>query len=59
MAPSTQLPKEIDPVWLAASKLRRRHLDDCVKICTDILAVNQLDQVRPLCLLHIALSGGP
>jgi hypothetical protein len=36
----------LDPVWLAMSKLRRGHLDDCINRCTAILGENQLDQVR-------------
>lgn len=34
----------IDPVWLAKSKLKRRHFDECIDICTKLLAENPLDQ---------------
>jgi len=35
---------QIDPVWLAQSKLRRRKYDECIDICTKILAENPLDK---------------
>ena len=36
---------EIDPVYLAASKLRKRQFDACIEICTRLLEENPLDQV--------------
>jgi len=33
-----------DPLWLAQSKLRRRRFDECIAICTDILAKNPRDK---------------
>ena len=36
----------LHPVWLASNYLRRRKYDECVAICTDILAKNPYDQVR-------------
>lgn len=35
---------EMDPLWLAMSKLRRGKLDECVTICDEALAKNQNDQ---------------
>jgi hypothetical protein len=37
---------EVDPVYLALSKLRKRQFDGCIDICTRLLAENPLDQVR-------------
>jgi len=34
----------MDPLWLAQSKLRRRRFDECIAICSDILAQNPLDK---------------
>ena len=36
----------LHPVWLASNYLRRRKYDECIAICTDILAKNPYDQVR-------------
>ena len=36
---------QIDPVFLALSKLRKRQFDACIEICTNLLAENPLDQV--------------
>jgi len=35
---------QVDRVWLAMSKLRRRKFDECIEICTDLLNENNLDQ---------------
>ena len=37
---------DIDPVYLALSKLRKRQFDACIDICTRLLQENPLDQVR-------------
>ena len=34
----------MDPLWLAASKLRRHRVEECIKICDEILADNPNDQ---------------
>ena len=34
----------LHPVWLASNYLRRRKYDECIAICTDILAKNPYDQ---------------
>jgi tetratricopeptide repeat protein 8 len=34
----------MDPLWLAMSKLRRNKLDDCIKICDEVLSQNPGDQ---------------
>jgi len=34
----------MDPLWLAMSKLRRGKLEECTKICDDILTTNPSDQ---------------
>lgn len=34
----------MDPLWLALSKLRRGKLEECTKICDEILASNPGDQ---------------
>lgn len=41
---------QLDPLWLALSKLRRGKLEDSINICNDILSNNPGDQVsdRPL-----------
>jgi hypothetical protein len=36
---------QVDPLWLALSKLRRGKLDECIAICDEILSVNPNDQV--------------
>jgi hypothetical protein len=36
---------QIDPLWLAQSKLRRGKLEDCINICNEILSTNPGDQV--------------
>ena len=38
--------KQIDPLWLAMSKLRRGKLEECINICNELLAANPGDQVR-------------
>eukprot|EP00941_MAST-03F_sp_MAST-3F-sp1_P005735 g5735.t1 len=35
---------QCDPVYLALSKLRRRHYDECIDICSEILERTPLDQ---------------
>lgn len=34
----------MDPFFIAASKLRRKHYDQCIEICDQLLAKNALDQ---------------
>ena len=34
----------MDPFFLAASKLRRKHYDDCIAICDELLTKNPYDQ---------------
>eukprot|EP00736_Rhodelphis_marinus_P008008 Rmarinus@m.16909 len=34
----------MDPVWYAISKFRRRQLDECVDLCSDLLGKNPYDQ---------------
>ena len=34
----------MDPFFLAASKLRRKHYDECIEICNQLLAKNSFDQ---------------
>ncbi|KAL6759471.1 TRP protein for flagellar function [Haematococcus lacustris] len=38
------LPKELNPVWLAHSRFRRRRFDECIDICTKVLERNPYDQ---------------
>ena len=38
----------VDPVWLAMSKLRRRNYDEAIRLCTQILAENPYDRVFDL-----------
>ena len=35
----------IDPLWLAQSKFRRRHYEECVEICNEALSKNAYDEV--------------
>jgi hypothetical protein len=55
----------LHPVWLANNFLRRRKYDECVAICSDILAKNPYDQVRlfelpdPKCRLACNPSSAP
>eukprot|EP00775_Hariotina_reticulata_P012139 gene12139-12277_t len=35
---------DVNPIWLAQSKLRRRCYDECVELCTTALQRNPLDQ---------------
>ena len=35
---------EINPLFLAQSRLRRRRFDDCDSLCSDVLERNALDQ---------------
>eukprot|EP00501_MAST-03F_sp_TOSAG23-6_P001277 GSMAST32.ASY1.ANO1.1325.1 assembled CDS len=42
--PSLSVFSQVDPLYLAASKLRRRHYDECIDICTKILVKNPLDK---------------
>ncbi len=37
--------KDINLVWLAQSKLRRRKFDECIEICSKLLERNPYDQV--------------
>lgn len=41
-----QAQQDMNPVWLAQSRLRRRKFDECLEICTPILERNPYDQVR-------------
>lgn len=36
---------QIDPLWLALSKLRRGKLEEAISICNDVLSNNPGDQV--------------
>lgn len=36
--------ENINPLYLAHSRLRRRRFDDTIKICSDVLQKNPLDQ---------------
>ena len=36
----------MDPVFLAKSKLRRRHFQECIDLCTELLRENPYDKVR-------------
>lgn len=36
--------KEMNPIWLAHSRLRRRKFDDCIDVCTSVLNCNPYDQ---------------
>jgi hypothetical protein len=36
--------KELNLVWLAHSRLRRRRFDDCIELCTRMLERNPYDQ---------------
>jgi tetratricopeptide repeat protein 8 len=38
------LPKDINPVWLAQSRLRRRRFDECIETCSTVLDRNSKDQ---------------
>jgi hypothetical protein len=38
----------MDPLWMAMSKLRRSKLNECIKICDEILMENPGDQVEAL-----------
>jgi hypothetical protein len=49
---------EVDPVYLALSKLRKRQFDGCIDICTRLLAENPLDQVRRDGLWCVSLETG-
>jgi hypothetical protein len=50
---------QIDPVFLALSKLRRRQFDACIEICTNLLAENPLDQVQGyVCRVGVQMAGG-
>ena len=55
----------LHPVWLASNYLRRRKYDECVAICTDILAKNPYDQVRatftdrPIAVFLASLTSTP
>ena len=35
----------VDPLWLAQSKFRRKHHEECVEICNEALSKNAYDQV--------------
>jgi len=45
MAASVQLPMQMDPLFLSLSLFRRRKLDECVEVCTELLKKNPYDQV--------------
>ena len=55
----------LHPVWLASNYLRRRKYDECIAICTDILAKNPYDQVRatftdrPIAVFLASLTSPP
>lgn len=36
--------KDMNPVWLAHSRLRRRRFDDCIDVCSSVLDRNPYDQ---------------
>lgn len=36
----------LNPIWLAQSRLRRRKFDECIEVCTAVLDKNPYDQVR-------------
>jgi tetratricopeptide repeat protein 8 len=38
--------QDMNPVWLAQSRLRRRKFDACIGTCTSVLSSNPYDQVR-------------
>lgn len=35
---------QVDPLWMAMSKLRRGRLQECITICDEILSANPSDQ---------------
>ena len=37
---------KIDPVFLALQRFNRRQYDECIALCSDLLANNPYDQVR-------------
>eukprot|EP00197_Chlamydomonas_leiostraca_P003950 CAMPEP_0202869944 /NCGR_PEP_ID=MMETSP1391-20130828/13933_1 /ASSEMBLY_ACC=CAM_ASM_000867 /TAXON_ID=1034604 /ORGANISM="Chlamydomonas leiostraca, Strain SAG 11-49" /LENGTH=107 /DNA_ID=CAMNT_0049550349 /DNA_START=86 /DNA_END=406 /DNA_ORIENTATION=- len=41
---SLGLAKDLNPVWLAQSRFRRRKFDECIELCTSILDRNPYDQ---------------
>jgi hypothetical protein len=43
--PGRRKARGLDPVWYAMSKLRRAQYEECIKLCSDVLEENQLDQV--------------
>lgn len=36
---------DVDPLWLAQSRLRRRKWDQCADLCSQLLIKNRYDQV--------------
>ena len=36
--------QQVDPLWMAMSKLRRGRLQECISICDEILSANPSDQ---------------
>lgn len=38
--------EQVDPLFLAQSRLRRRRYDECIDICTRLLSENPYDRVR-------------
>ena len=48
MAASTET-MVIDPLFMATKLFRHRRFEDCVKLCTEVLEKNPLDQVTPCC----------
>ena len=41
---SAKVEDQVDPVFLAMSKLRRGYYDECIDICTNLLAENPRDK---------------
>ncbi|KAK3750717.1 hypothetical protein QZH41_017275, partial [Actinostola sp. cb2023] len=44
MAAGVQVPMQMDPLFLSLSLYRRRKLDECVEVCTELLKKNPYDQ---------------
>jgi tetratricopeptide repeat protein 8 len=38
------MPSQIDPTWLALSRLRRRRFTSCISVCTSILSTSPYDK---------------
>ena len=41
-----QIATQMDPFYVALSRLRQKRYDECIELCTDILQENPYDQVR-------------